>query len=128
MSHTNNNNVSDSSNSSDNSDIDEPRQNTFENMDSQQDILKQIDRKIIVKYMKEGKNTKTYIYGLDYYMKPEAHQQFCKDLQKKKLGTSMIKRVEDNKTIYSFGGDHCDKIIQELINTKIIPKNEIKKQ
>jgi two-component SAPR family response regulator len=128
MSHTNNNNISDSSDSSDNSDIDEPQQNTFENMDSQQDILKQIDRKIIVKYMKEGKNTKTYIYGLDYYMKPEAHQQFCKDLQKKKLGTSMIKRVEDDKTIYAFGGDHCDKIILELINTKIIPKNEIKKQ
>ena len=118
----------DNSDNSDNSDIDDTQQNTFENMDSQQDILKQIDRKIIVKYMKEGKNTKTFVYGLDYYMKPEAHQQFCKDLQKKKLGTSMIKRVDDDKIIYGFGGDHCDKIIQELINTKIIPKNEIKKQ
>jgi len=122
MSHPN------SSDNSDNSDVSDVEDTNFENMDSQQDILKQIDRKIIVKYMKEGKNTKTYIYGLDYYMKPEAHQQFCKDLQKKKLGTSMIKRVEDDKTVYAFGGDHCDKIVQELINTKIIPKNEIKKQ
>ncbi len=126
MSH--NTDSSDNSDNSDNSDIDDTQQNTFENMDSQQDILKQIDRKIIVKYMKDGKKSKTFVYGLDYYMKPEAHQQFCKDLQKKKLGTSMIKRVEDDKTFYAFGGDHCDKIIQELINTKIIPKNEIKKQ
>jgi len=114
------NNNSDNSDSSDGSDI--------EDNQTQQDLLKQIDRKIIVKYMKEGKNTKTYVYGLDDYMKPEVHQQFCKDLQKKKLGTSLIIRKENEQTIYAFGGDHCDKIVQELINTKIIPKNEIKKQ
>lgn len=122
MSHINNN-ISDESDSFDGSDIE-----NVEDIQTNQDILKQIDRKIIVKYMKEGKNTKTYVYGLDDYMKPETHKQFCKELQKKKLGTSLIIRIENEKTVYAFGGDHCDKIIQELINTKIIPKNEIKKQ
>jgi hypothetical protein len=125
MSHINNNisDGSDSFDTSDGSDIE-----NVEDTQTNQDILKQIDRKIIVKYMKEGKNTKTYVFGLDDYMKPEVHQQFCKELQKKKLGTSLIIRTENEKTVYAFGGDHCDKIIQELINTKIIPKNEIKKQ
>ena len=121
-----NNNISDNSDNSDSSDGSDIE--NVEDIQTNQDILKQIDRKIIVKYMKEGKNTKTYVYGLDDYMKQEVHQQFCKELQKKKLGTSLIIRTENDKTVYAFGGDHCDKIVQELINTKIIPKNEIKKQ
>ena len=92
------------------------------------DILSQIDRKLLVKFMKEGRNSKTYVIGLDYYMKPDTHLNFCKDLQKKKLSTGMIKRMDDNKTTYVFAGDHRDKIIEELIKTKLVPKNEIKKQ
>ena len=78
------------------------------------DILSQIDRNLLVNFMKEGRNSKTYVIGLDYYMKPDTHLNFCKDLQKKKLSTGMIKRMDDNKTTYVFAGDHRDKIIEEL--------------
>ena len=88
--------------------------------------MSQIDRKILIKIVPDGKNkrNRTHIHGLDSYIKKEEQIKFCKDLQKK-LGTSLIMGVNDEKNIYIFSGDHKDKVVKAIINANIAPKNEI---
>ena len=89
------------------------------------DVLSQIDRKLTLKYQKDGKYSKTYVIGLDKYFDEIKQNEIIKNL-KKKLGTSCTKNNIDNSTIYSFGGDHIN-ILYDYFS-KIIPKHEIKKQ
>ena len=94
--------------------------------DIKNNLLSQIDRKILIKIVPDGKNkrNRTHIHGLDSYIKKEEQIKFCKDLQKK-LGTSLIMGVNDEKNIYIFSGDHKDKVVKAIINANIAPKNEI---
>ncbi len=95
----------------------------------QTNLLAQIDRKIIIKFMKEGKTSRTYIFGLDQYIvNKDEILKFIKPLQKS-LGTSMIEKTdEDNKLVIGFGGNHIQPIYDAIIKKNICPKNEIKKQ
>jgi hypothetical protein len=98
-----------------------------ENMDEEENILKQIDRKIILKFMKEVKTSRTYIFGLDNYIKTkEEKNEFIKHL-KKALGTSFIEKDSDDGKAYGFAGDHINYIYSYIIKKNICPKNEIKK-
>jgi hypothetical protein len=93
-----------------------------------ENLLSQIDRKLILKYMKEGKSSRTYILGLEGYLKQDEQLTLMKDIQKK-LGTSLLKKMtEDNKPIFGLGGDHVNTIYDYIIKKKIAPKGEIKKQ
>ena len=77
--------------------------------------------------MKEGKNTKTYIIGLEGYLKDDEQLTFIKDIQKK-LGTSMLKKMtEDNKPIYGLGGDHINSVFNFLVKKNIVKSSEIKR-
>ena len=97
-------------------------------MSTTQNLLSQIDRKLILKYMKEGKASRTYILGLEGYLKQDEQLTLMKDIQKK-LGTSLLKKMtEDNKPIYGLGGDHVNTIYDIIIKKNIAPKGEIKKQ
>lgn len=98
-----------------------------ENIKSSDNLLSQIDRKIILKFMKEGKNTKTYIIGLEGYLKDDEQLIFIKEIQKK-LGTSLLKKItEDKKPIYGLGGDHINSVFDFLVKKNIAKPSEIKK-
>lgn len=88
-------------------------------------ILKQIDKKIVLKFMKEVKTSRTYIFGLDDYIRTkEDRDDFLKNL-KKSLGTSIIERHDNNQNVYGFAGDHVKKIYECIVKKKICPVREI---
>jgi translation initiation factor 1 (eIF-1/SUI1) len=113
-----NNNNNDNDNNNNNNNDDNNEQNSC-------DVLSQIDRKLTLKYQKDGKYSKTYVIGLDKYFDETKQNEIIKNL-KKKLGTFCTKNNIDNSSIYSFGGDHIN-ILYDYFS-KIIPKHEIKKQ
>jgi len=119
--------IQDEHNNTDNNDND--NNDNIDNSDNGNDnLLTQIDRKVILKCMKEGKNTKTYIIGLEGYLKDSDQISFVKEIQKK-LGTSMLKKMtEDKKPIYGLGGDHINSIFEFLIKKNIVKSSEIKRQ
>jgi hypothetical protein len=92
------------------------------------DILKQIDKKLVIKYMKEIKTSRTYIYGLYNYIKTkEETKEFIKKI-KKALGTSVFEKMDDdNNMIYGFAGDHTKYIYDYIVKNNITPISEIKK-
>ena len=92
---------------------------------SSADVLSQIDKKLILKFHKDGKHSKTYVCGLDKYFDDVKQNEFIKTF-KKKLGTSCSKNIIDGSNIYSFGGDHVNTMYEYF--SKIIPKHELKKQ
>lgn len=102
----------------------EPIQDETENEES---ILKQIDRKLTLKFMKEVKTSRTYIFGLDNYIKvKEDRNEFIKNL-KKSLGTSVIEKEAESGQAYGFAGDHVKYIYEYIVKKNICPIHEIKK-
>lgn len=96
-------------------------------VDQETDLLKKIDQKIILKFMKEGKTSRTYIIGIHSYFKSEEDTtKFMKNLQKK-LGTSYLKKIVEDVPHFGFGGEHIDKIYDEIIKNNIAKKHDIKK-
>ena len=94
----------------------------------EENLLTKIDQKIILKFMREGKTSRTYIIGIhNYFKKEEELNTFIKSL-KKKLGTSLFEKTVDYISHYGFAGNHIDKIYEELIKNNIAKKHEIKKQ
>lgn len=101
--------------------------NEFNNTQNEENILKQIDRKITLKFMKEVKTSRTYIFGLDNYIKiKEDKNNFIKNL-KKSLGTSVIEKETNIGKAYGFAGDHMKYIYDYIVKKNICPIHEIKK-
>lgn len=72
-------------------------------MSNEQEILNEIDKKIYIRILKEGKATRTYIEGLYRFFSDDE----CKDIGnriKKNLSTSYFYK-EENKS-HGFNGDH----------------------
>ena len=46
-----------------------PDETLLDEIKNEESILKQIDRKLALKFMKEVKTSRTYIFGLDNYIK-----------------------------------------------------------
>jgi hypothetical protein len=107
-------------------------------MDNTEDIFKQIDKRVTLRFMKEKRTSRTYIEGLEDFLSEETINEIIKKI--KKLGTSYFKRtdedVEDDlktKTkksstpaiAHGFSGDHKIKIIKMLTEEYNIPKNKI---
>ena len=89
-------------------------------------IIDDIDKRIVLKFMKEGKTSRTYIIGLDKFMTEETLKDLIKSLPKT-LGTSSIKKEHENSYIYGFSGDHVNTIYDILIKKKIASKDQITK-
>ena len=97
------------------------------NTQQQQNILsQQLERKIIIKVLPDGKNkrNRTHIHGLAGFMKKEDQLTLCKEFQKK-FGTSMIINTENDKPVYIYSGDHKEKIMRTLLDRNIVAINEI---
>jgi translation initiation factor 1 (eIF-1/SUI1) len=107
-------------------------------MDSTEDIFRQIDKRITIRFLKEKRTTRTYIEGLEDFISEEQINDLIKKI--KKLGTSYLKRtdedIEDDKKTktkksstpyiaHGFNGDHKTKIIKFLTEDYNIPKEKI---
>jgi translation initiation factor 1 (eIF-1/SUI1) len=83
-------------------------------MSNEQEILNEIDKKIYIRILKEGKATRTYIEGLHRFYGDDE----CKDIGnniKKNLSTSYFYK-EENKS-HGFNGDHKLRL-KELLQKK----------
>jgi len=91
-------------------------------MSSEQEILNEIDKRIYIRILKEGKATRTYIEGL---------HRFFSDVECKEIGNSIKKILstsyfykEENKS-HGFNGDHKLRL-KELLEKKYkIPIDKI---
>lgn len=127
FSDNNDNDFSDNESNDLNKDKDFNKDDDFdENTDT--NILEQIDRKLIIKYMKEGRASRTYVYGLMSYINSEEDiMKHMKKLQKS-MGTSLFKTYDDKKKIIiGLGGEHIRTIYEYIIKNNICPENEISK-
>jgi len=130
MSHKRNNSYSKQSTDTDNTEQDTVQEQLEDNPLNlcEENLLKQIDRKIIIKFLKEGKTSRTYIFGIDGFIKSQQEiDTFIKKLQKT-LGTSLITKQSDTNTpVYGFGGDHIRTIYDFILKNKICNALDIKK-
>ncbi len=107
-------------------------------MDTTEDIFKQIDKRVTIRFLKEKRTTRTYIEGLEDFLTEEQINDLIKKI--KKLGTSYLKRTDeetedDKKTktkksttpaiAHGFNGDHKTKIIKILMEDYKIAKEKI---
>ncbi len=85
--------------------------------ESERDILKDIDRKIVLTFFKEGKTSRTYVSGLIDFLTENEIEKFTKSL-KTKLGAGLLKRKlndKDKYDSYGYNGDHKEKIRDLLL-------------
>ena len=111
----------DSSDSENNSDSEENSKEN--NNDKNIDTLKNLNKLITLRYIKDGKASRTYIVGLEDFFTEEELNKLIKDIQKK-LSTGYFKNKETNN--HGFNGDHRLIISKLLINNYNIAKNKIK--
>jgi translation initiation factor 1 (eIF-1/SUI1) len=95
----------------------------LENTQNSNNILNSIDRNLSIKYIKIGRNSRTYLTGIKSYItENDKLQEFVKKL-KKQLGSGGLIDKEEN--VVSFQGDHTHKIYEYIIKNNICPKHEI---
>lgn len=88
---------------------------------SKTDVLS--EQIITLKFLKEKKTNRTYIRGLEFFIK-ENLDKCVRDI-KKSLGTGMNTKEIDGQIEYGFQGDHRDNIIKLLVSYGI-QKNKIR--
>jgi translation initiation factor 1 (eIF-1/SUI1) len=95
-------------------------------MDSQQDILNSIDRRIKLRFIKEKKASRTYIEGLEKFFDEETIKTLTKVIQKN-LSTGYTAKTDDNNVVigHGYNGDHKERIKQFLITKYNIPADKI---
>jgi len=87
------------------------------NNNIQKIALDEIDKKIILKFIKEKKTNRTYIYGLHLFIpEKEKRDEICSSIKKELGAGSNIKINENNIEEYGFQGNHIEKIKIFLIN------------
>lgn len=88
-------------------------------------VFTEIDKHIELKFRKEKRSSRTYIYGLDDYIKKKENlEKFLKQTQQK-LATNLTVKEIDGTTAYGFNGNHVNNITQILIEDLNIPKEKI---
>ena len=112
-----NNKDSEDSECDDNSDNGEFSDSSIED---EKTMLGDIDNKITLKYIKNGKAARTHIFGLHNFILE--HIKIAKDIQKK-LSTGYF-YVKDTKE-HCYNGEHKNKLERILINEYKIPKDKI---
>ena len=125
MNNTTDNNRSDFSDSDfdDTCDENKSQMSDFDDTQNSNNILNSIDRNLSIKYIKIGRNSRTYLTGIKSYItENDKLQEFVKKL-KKQLGSGGLIDKEEN--VVSFQGDHTHKIYEYIIKNNICPKHEI---
>lgn len=90
-------------------------------------LIAEIDKHIEIKFLKEGRRNKTYIYGIsDYVEGGEKELKKCIEKLQKKLGTSVLEEEKDGKKYYGFGGDHVNVLKTFVLNDLKVPKDKVK--
>jgi translation initiation factor 1 (eIF-1/SUI1) len=88
------------------------------------DSLQNLNKLITLRYIKDGKASRTYIDGLElFFDNDNTLNKLLKDIQKR-LSTGYFKNKETNN--HGFNGDHRLNISKLLTNNYDIPKNKIK--
>ena len=88
--------------------------------------LADIDSKIVLKFVKEGRRSKTYISGLELFLQKKAdREKLCQDLRKVLGAGSNIVTDENDKEKYGFQGDHIERIKKFLMTKHNIPREKI---
>jgi translation initiation factor 1 (eIF-1/SUI1) len=95
-------------------------------MESQEDLLNLIDRRIKLRFLKEKKASRTYIEGLDKFFEPTFIKEMVKKIQKK-LSTGYNSNSDEAGNIIShgFNGDHKERLKKILIEEYNIPSDKI---
>jgi translation initiation factor 1 (eIF-1/SUI1) len=95
-------------------------------MESQQDILNLIDRRVKLRFMKEKKASRTYIEGLEKFFDVETIKTLTKVIQKN-LSTGYTCKTDDSTGVigHGYNGDHKERIKQLLITKYNIPEDKI---
>lgn len=91
-------------------------------MSSEQEILNEIDKKIYIRILKEGKATRTYIEGLYRFYSDDECKEIANKI-KKNLSTSYFYK-EENKS-HGFNGDHKLRLKELLQKNYKIPADKI---
>ena len=108
---------------SDGSDTEEYSMDESEKQDTSSDILTDIDKKIVIKYLKDDRAHRTHIIGLNLFFEDEKEEkQIAKSIQKK-LSTGYY--YHSDKNSHSYNGDHRIKINNILIKDYNLPKEKI---
>ncbi len=89
-------------------------------------ILSEIDKKIIIKFIKEKKTSRTYIFGLEDFVNDiNDRKKFMTDI-KKLLGTAGIFKKENNMhECIGFNGNHIQSIREFIMYRFKIPSDKI---
>jgi translation initiation factor 1 (eIF-1/SUI1) len=110
-------------NKSEMSDFDKNEMSDFDKNEIEAEQKFMINRSLSIKYIKNGKNARTYLSGIKSYItESDKLENFVKIL-KKKLGAGGLIDKEEN--VVSFTGDHTHVIYEYIIKNNICPKNEI---
>ena len=113
---------------SDSSESDEETKNTQKTeeledskKDNTKEIIDNMANLITLRYIKDGKASRTYIEGLKYFYNSDEVKKITKEIQKK-LSTGYF----SNGDSHGFNGEHKLKIEKMLYTQYNIPKNKIK--
>jgi translation initiation factor 1 (eIF-1/SUI1) len=85
-------------------------------------MFDEIDKKIVIRFEKQKKTTRTLITGLHYFYSEKEIEKFIKTY-KVKLGTGSLKTMLDDDTCeIGFNGNHINTIKSDLIKNGIDKK------
>lgn len=89
------------------------------NTNRQKTNINNINSKIKIKYIKDGRSKRTYITGLHHFLTEDEIKNLIVVL-KKKIGAGVDEKIMDNVKEYGFQGDHERKMKGYIIeNTKL---------
>ncbi|ATZ80321.1 hypothetical protein BMW23_0263 [Bodo saltans virus] len=99
--------------------------------------IKDVDNKITIRYIKEGRSKRTFISGLHFFIKQEEITKLISTFQKK-LGSGVVAEKDilekddsettntiDAKMKYGFQGDHTDMLTTLVMATGKFKKDDI---
>ena len=90
-------------------------------------LVNDIDKIIIIRWVKEKKTNRTYVSGLHDFLEVEIINKLVKKI-KERLGTGSLKSDTSGGIIYGFQGEHKEKIKKFLLENTEIPESRIKIQ
>ena len=88
----------------------------------EKDMFDEIDKKIIIRFEKQKKTSRTLITGLHYFFTNKEIEKLMKTYMKK-LGTGSLKTILDDGCVeIGFNGNHINTIKDDLIKNGIEKK------
>lgn len=92
-----------------------------------EDILDAISKKVEIKYIKAGKDKRTYIYGLTHFMPDKKEREKLVKQLKCDLGSGGVIRNDEQTGEEKIGmtGNHSERIAKILIEKYNIPAQRI---